>query len=136
MSSSKKQAPQRPLSPHLTVYRPQISSVMSILHRITGVGLSVGLLGLVAFVVAVARGQESYYLFIDILNSTLGLLVAFGVSVALFYHLFNGIRHLGWDAGHGFDIKSMTRTGYLVLLATVISTALFWLAIFSGGLPA
>ncbi len=133
MSSSKKQAPQRPLSPHLSIYRPQISSVLSIMHRITGVGLTVGLLGLVAFVAALARGAESYYLFLNMLQSKLGLLVAFGVSVALFYHFLNGIRHLGWDAGHGFDIKAMTRTGYLVLLGTAVSVAVFWAALITGG---
>src|SRR5688500_2907199 len=93
----------RPLSPHLQIYRWQITMVMSILHRITGVALAVGTLLLIWWLVAAAAGPDAFATAQDFLGSILGRLLLLGWSWALFYHLCNGIRHLAWDAGWGFE---------------------------------
>ena len=116
----------RPLSPHLQVYQPQLTSLMSILHRLSGVFLSLGTVVLAYWLVAAASGAESYQQAQDLLGSFLGLLLLFGWSFALFYHLCNGIRHLFWDIGLGMDIKMVYLSGKLVLLASFVLTALAW----------
>jgi succinate dehydrogenase / fumarate reductase cytochrome b subunit len=116
----------RPISPHLQVYKPQITSVMSILHRITGVALAVGTILLVAWIVAVVLGNEAYDRIGNIVGSWFGRLLLFGWTVALFYHLANGIRHLFWDAGYGFELRTTTLSGQAVLVATVVLTLLAW----------
>src|ERR1700674_1731333 len=108
----------RPLSPHLQIYRWQLTSVLSILHRATGVWLSAGAIPLVWWLVAAASGPEAYDGAEDFLGSWIGLLLLFGWTVALFYHLCNGIRHLVWDTGHGLDLRSVYMGGWLVLGAT------------------
>ena len=126
----------RPLSPHLQVYRPQITSVLSILHRITGVGLLVGLLLLTCWLVAAAGGAEDYAALQGFLASWFGRLLLFGFTVALFYHLCNGIRHLYWDAGHGFELDSVTRSGWMVLVGTLVLSVGSWALAYgmAGGL--
>ncbi len=122
----------RPLSPHLQIYRPQITSMMSILHRITEVMLSLGAFGLAWWLVAVSRGGESYATVAGLLASPLGKIALFGFSLALIYHLLNGIRHLLWDAGWGFQIPQVYRSGYVVAGLTVVLTALIWFVALRG----
>src|ERR687892_1500300 len=101
----------RPLSPHLQVYRPQLTSVLSISHRVTGVALAVGTLLLVYWLVSAAAGPDSYATAQSVIGSWLGIVLLFGWTYALFYHLCNGIRHLFWDAGYGFELPTVYRTG-------------------------
>ena len=89
----------RPLSPHLQVYRPQMTSVMSILHRAAGVVLTTGTLIMAAWLVSLALGKEAYDVVVMVIGHPLGQFVLFGYSVALIYHALNGVRHLGWDLG-------------------------------------
>ena len=117
----------RPLSPHLQIYRWQLTSVLSILHRFTGIALTVGTILLVWWLVAAANGQEPFEAVQAFLGSWIGLLLLFGWSVALFYHLCNGIRHLWWDTGHGLDLRSVYRSGWAVLAGTGLLTILAWI---------
>jgi succinate dehydrogenase / fumarate reductase cytochrome b subunit len=116
----------RPLSPHLQVYRPQITSVMSISHRITGVALAVGTLLLVWWIGSAAAGPEAYATAQAFIGSWFGKLLLAGWSFCLFYHLCNGIRHLFWDAGKGFELETMAMTGKLAIAAAVVLTVLAW----------
>jgi succinate dehydrogenase / fumarate reductase cytochrome b subunit len=118
----------RPLSPHLQIYRPQISSALSILHRISGVALSVGALLLVCWLVSAATGDAAYDGLSGFLRSWLGVLLLFGWTVALWYHFCTGLRHLAWDAGYGFDLPTMHLTGKAVLAATAVLTVFTWIA--------
>ncbi|MCK8514756.1 succinate dehydrogenase, cytochrome b556 subunit [Methylonatrum kenyense] len=125
---------QRPLSPHLQVYRPQLTSAMSICHRISGVALSVGTLLLTYWLVAAAAGPEAYARAQSVLGGFFGSLILFAFTGALFYHLCNGIRHLMWDAGYGFNIPTVYRSGYAVMIAAAVLTVLVWLlALLFGG---
>ena len=119
----------RPLSPFMIgpYYKPQLTSMLSITHRLTGVGLVVGLLVLVYWLVAVAAGPEAYANALHVLNSPFMVLLLFLWTWALFYHLCNGIRHLFWDAGYGFEIETAYKSGKAVVAASVILTGLFWL---------
>ncbi len=116
----------RPLSPHLQVYRPQITSTLSILHRLTGVVLAFGTLLLTYWLVAAASGPEAFDTAQGLIGSFFGRLLLFGWSFALFYHLCNGIRHLIWDAGYGFEIEAATRSGWMVVGASVVLTLATW----------
>ncbi len=118
--------PQRPLSPHLQVYRPQITMVMSISHRITGVVLSLGALGVAAWLLAVAGDAQTYASISALFASLPGKLLLFAFSAALMYHLLNGIRHLIWDTGRGLEIAQFYRSGHTVLVLTVLATAGLW----------
>ena len=118
----------RPLSPHLQVYKPQITSLLSILHRLTGVGLGLGMLLLAWWLIAAAVGPEAFEAAQGLVGSIIGRLILFGFTVAFFYHLANGIRHLAWDAGYGFELPSLTRSGWLVVAATVVLTVVAWVA--------
>jgi succinate dehydrogenase / fumarate reductase cytochrome b subunit len=117
----------RPLSPHLQVYRPQFTTILSILHRMTGVALGLGALGLVAWLAALAAGPEAFGVAQAIARSWLGCLVLVGFTWALFYHLCNGIRHLFWDAGMGFELETARLSGYTTAAASFVLTALAWL---------
>jgi len=118
----------RPLSPHLQIYRWQLTSVLSVLHRATGVALSAGTILLVWWLVAAASGPEAYEGVQDFLGSWIGLLLLFGWTVSLFYHLCNGIRHLVWDAGHALDLESTYVGGWIVVGATATLTLVAWIA--------
>ena len=120
---------QRPLSPHLQVYRPQMTSVMSIMHRAAGIVLTTGTLVMTAWLVSLAIGAESYGIVAAFLAHPLGQFVLFGYSVALIYHAMNGIRHLGWDIGIGLTIPEVYRNGQLVLILTAVLTAALWAAV-------
>lgn len=116
----------RPLSPHLQVYKPQLTSVTSILHRASGFALSVGLVLLTWWLVAAAYGPNAYSDFTRFINSEIGLVLMFGWTLAFYYHLANGIRHLFWDSGFLFKIRNAYAAGYFVLLMTAVLTALTW----------
>jgi succinate dehydrogenase / fumarate reductase cytochrome b subunit len=116
----------QPLSPHLQIYRWQLTSVMSILHRLTGIALAVGAILLVSWIGAASDGPASFAKMQWFLGSPGGLTVMFGWSVALFYHLCNGIRHLCWDTGRGLELKSVYASGYAVLVATAALTIVAW----------
>ena len=116
----------RPLSPHLQIYRWQLTSVLSILHRASGVALSLGTLLLVWWLVAAASGPGPYENVQWFLGSWVGLLLLFGWSLALFYHLCNGLRHLCWDTGHGLDLRSVYASGWAVLAGTALLTVIAW----------
>jgi succinate dehydrogenase / fumarate reductase cytochrome b subunit len=118
---------ERPLSPHLQVYRPQLTSVLSILHRITGVALAVGTLLLAWWLLAAASGPSAFASAQAFLASWIGRLLLFGWSFALFYHLCNGIRHLFWDAGLGFELKNAYASGWCVVAASAAVTLLAWI---------
>ena len=117
---------ERPLSPHLQVYRPQLTSVMSILHRATGVALAAGLLLLVCWLLAIASGSAAYDAVQAFNAHWVGRILLFGWSFALFYHLCNGIRHLAWDVGRGYELEDAYRSGWLVAAASLILTVLAW----------
>ncbi|MAI07223.1 MAG: succinate dehydrogenase, cytochrome b556 subunit [Alphaproteobacteria bacterium TMED87] len=119
--------PHRPLSPHLQVYNLPLTALLSISHRITGVSLTLGVTLLTLWVFSAALGEEEYNLFSLVLNFWLGKLVLFGFSVALFYHLCNGIRHLFWDIGMNFDLRKTMLADFAVLFSSIILTTLVWL---------
>ncbi len=116
----------RPLSPHLQIYKPQISSVLSILHRLTGIALALGTLLLVWWLIAVATGPTAFADVQDFIGSIVGRLLLLGWTYALFYHLCNGIRHLVWDAGWGFELNVATASGWLVVVASIVLTVICW----------
>ncbi len=126
-------ANQRPLSPHLQVYRWQITMTMSILHRVTGMALTVGAFALAWWLLAMAAGGESALRAAGCLASPLGKVALFGFTACLVYHLLNGIRHLLWDAGWGFEIPEVYKSGYTVAALTVVFTALIWWAALGAG---
>lgn len=116
----------RPLSPHLQVYKPQLTSMLSITHRATGVALAIGTLLLVWWLVAAASGEDAFSIVQGFIGSWLGTLMLLGWSFALFYHLCNGIRHLFWDAGRGFELDSAYASGRAVVAGAVVLTVLAW----------
>ena len=117
----------RPLSPHLQVYKPQLTTFMSITHRATGIALAVGTLMLVCWLIAAATGETAFNEVQAFLGSIVGRLLLLGWSFALFYHLCNGLRHLFWDAGKGFDIETAYMTGRIVIAASILLTIGAWL---------
>ena len=123
----------RPLSPHLSIYRWPISMTFSILHRMTGVALSIGLVAWVFWLESIAFGEASYQMMAGWINTPVGKLMLLGWSFSLFFHLSNGIRHLFWDFGLGFETRQADRSAWLVLIATVVLTGSYWLVV-SGGL--
>ncbi len=116
----------RPLSPHLQVYKPQFTSVLSITHRATGIALAVGTLLLVWWIVAAATGESAFADVQAFIGSWIGRLLLLGWSFAVFYHLCNGIRHLFWDAGKGFELETAYMSGKLVVGAAIVLTILAW----------
>jgi succinate dehydrogenase cytochrome b subunit len=116
----------RPLSPHLQVYRLPLTGIISICHRMTGVILAVGVVFFVGLLLAVAGGPDSFAPLQVLLDSLLARIVLFLWSYALFFHLCHGIRHLVWDAGHGFDKETMDKFALLELAASVGVTLLVW----------
>jgi succinate dehydrogenase / fumarate reductase cytochrome b subunit len=116
----------RPLSPHLQVYKPQLTSVLSITHRATGVALAAGTLLLVWWIVAAATGEEYFNFVQGIMASWVGLIVLSGFSWAVFYHLCNGIRHLFWDAGYGFELETAYKSGWATVISSFVLTGATW----------
>jgi succinate dehydrogenase / fumarate reductase, cytochrome b subunit len=116
----------RPLSPHLQIYRPQLTSMLSILHRATGIALAVGALYLAVWVMC-AMSPRSYAAFESFNGSIVGRFVLGGWLFSMFYHLCNGIRHLFWDAGYGFELKDAYRSGWIVVAVSLVATVLSWI---------
>ncbi len=112
----------RPLSPHLGIYRPQITSVLSILHRATGVALYIGAFVLAGFIITLGYGEAGFSKAIELFKTPVGTVVLFAWIFCLYYHLCNGIRHLMWDMGKGFDLLSVTISGLLVLFVSLTLT--------------
>lgn len=119
---------ERPLSPHLQIYKWQLTMAMSILHRGTGLALAGGTIFLVWWLVAAASGDQAFAAANWFFGSWLGLIFLFGWCFSFFYHLCNGIRHLAWDAGYGFEIPTAYASGYVVMAATVVLTLVAFVA--------
>ncbi len=117
----------RPLSPHLQIYRPQLTMVLSFLHRLTGIALAPGAVLLVYWLLAVAAGPARFVTAQSLMGSWFGTVVLVGFSYALFYHLCNGIRHLCWDAGWGFDLDTAYASGWAMVGASIVLTAAAWM---------
>ncbi|MGC2413951.1 MAG: succinate dehydrogenase, cytochrome b556 subunit [Stellaceae bacterium] len=117
----------RPLSPDLQIYRPQLTSVLSITHRLTGIALSIGSPLLVCWLIAAAAGPSAYASLHGFLASWLGLLLLLGWTFSLFFHLCNGIRHLFWDAGYGFDLQTIYASGWAVVAISIGLTLTAWI---------
>jgi succinate dehydrogenase / fumarate reductase, cytochrome b subunit len=114
----------RPLSPHLQIYKPQITSILSITHRLTGFGLMFGIVFLVGFIYALSCGAFAYRQYLEILQWPFVVFMKYAMILALSFHFYNGIRHLMWDIGCGLSIQALTISGWLVLALTVFSTIL------------
>lgn len=123
----------RPLSPHIQVYRPQITSVLSILHRITGVALTFGTLFLTWWLVSAAYGPEAFDTSQAFLGSWFGHLLLWGFTFSLFYHLGNGIRHLAWDFGWGFELPDVRKSGLAVVAIAAVLTLITLIAAYAAG---
>jgi succinate dehydrogenase / fumarate reductase cytochrome b subunit len=117
----------RPLSPDIQIYRPQLTSVLSITHRLTGVALSIGSPLLVYWLIAAAAGPSAYATLHNFLASWLGLLLLLGWTFSLFFHLSNGIRHLFWDAGYGFELQTIYASGWAVVALSIGLTLTAWI---------
>jgi succinate dehydrogenase / fumarate reductase cytochrome b subunit len=123
MAEQAKATRARPLSPHLQIYRWPVSMATSITHRVTGVGLALGTLVVAWWLIAAASGAEAYDTFSTYARSPLGLLILLGFVWSLSFHLLNGIRHLIWDAGLGFNLKAAERVGVLIYALSLIMAA-------------
>ena len=127
---------ERPLSPHLSIYRPQINMVMSIAHRITGGALYFGTLLLAAWLMAVATGPKAFDFVNTLFSHPLGKLVLAGYSWALIHHMLGGIRHMIWDTGRGLSIGAVNALGWLTIIGSLGLTAALWAGAYAlrGGL--
>lgn len=123
---SQRSSSSRPLSPHLQIYKPQITSTLSILHRITGLWLAVAATVLVFWLYALAFDPSVYAAITAFFSGLFGKIVLFSWLVAFNYHLCNGIRHLFWDAGKGFELPQVYRSGYFVLVAALVLSGIIW----------
>jgi succinate dehydrogenase / fumarate reductase cytochrome b subunit len=117
----------RPLSPHLQVYKVQITSLLSILHRSTGIVLFGGAFGVAGWFIAPALGSQAYEFCQQALLHPVGLICLAGLSFSFFYHLCNGIRHLAWDAGYGYEMPAVRLTGWIVIISALSLTLLTWI---------
>ena len=122
----------RPLSPHLQIYKPQLTSVLSIMHRFSGAFLCMGVGGIILWLYGVANEPKCFSWLLAMGQTFWGKVFLFLMVYAFFYHLANGLRHLMWDAGYGFDLKTTYRTGWLVVGASFVLTLLYWI-LFQGG---
>jgi succinate dehydrogenase / fumarate reductase cytochrome b subunit len=132
MSDAKAQprGPQdRPMSPHLQVWRWHVTMATSILHRATGMALYLGVLVVAGWVIALASGPDAFSTYRALLGSPLGVLVMFGLTVAFLYHLANGVRHLVWDSGKGFEPKTADMTGWAAIAFGVVAAVLIWIIV-------
>lgn len=124
----------RPLSPHLQIYRLPLTVVLSIAHRITGAFLVAGVLLVVALLAAAAAGPQAYETVHGQVAAWYGQVILFLSTFALFFHLCNGVRHLAWDAGYGYEYPTVNQTAYIALGATIALTLLVWIvALIAGG---
>ena len=118
----------RPLSPHLTIYRWPITMTLSILHRLTGVALSAGLVILTIWLLALSIGAAAYEPVFALLGTIIGKLALVGFSFAFFFHFCNGIRHLFWDVGKGFEMRQVNASAWSVIVVSLALTLLFWMS--------
>jgi succinate dehydrogenase / fumarate reductase cytochrome b subunit len=123
----------RPLSPHLGIYRWQIGNTLSILHRITGVALAFGFLALTFWLISLAGGEASYRSAARLFASAVGLVCLFGWTFSFLFHLFNGVRHLCWDAGLGFERRERHASGWIAVCAALCATLAAWALLWHGG---
>lgn len=121
----------RPLSPNIQIYRPQLTSVLSIANRITGVALSACAVFLVIWLLAAAAGPDSYATVHAFIKSWVGQVLLFGCTFAFFLHFCGGIRHLAWDAGYGFSLRAIYTSGWAVVAVSITLTVLAWVIGFS-----
>ena len=124
---------QRPLSPHLQIYKWQVQMVTSILHRATGIALSVGALVFVWGLVALAAGEDAFNQFKTCMGSPLGIILLIGWTWSFFYHLCNGIRHLLQDAGAGYTIVQFVRSSWLSVIVSLLLTLIVWGYVLTAG---
>jgi succinate dehydrogenase / fumarate reductase cytochrome b subunit len=125
----------RPLSPHLQVYRWQIGNTLSMVHRLTGVALALGLVALCYWLASLAAGEESYAAAMRLFSSPLGLLILFGWTFAFFFHLLNGLRHLFWDAGYGFERTQRHASAWFAIGGALVLTAVVSGVLWHGAHP-
>jgi len=124
----------RPLSPHLQVYKIQITSLLSILHRGTGIVLYGGAILWVGWLLVLSSGQQSYESMQSFVFHPLGLVVLLGLTFSFFYHFCNGLRHLLWDAGYGFEMTTVRRSGWFVVISTFVLTISSWVLAMTWGM--
>jgi len=117
----------RPLSPHLSIHKKILTSVFSIFHRITGIGLSVGSVLIAIWVSLIALGPKFFFIFELLANSLIFKSILFLWTLGIFYHLFNGTRYLLWTYGLGMDLKTVYNSGYFILFLTLVATIFVWL---------
>ena len=122
----------RPTSPHLGIYRWQIGNTLSILHRLTGVALAFGLVALCYWLVSLGGGEQSYAEAANLFASPVGLIGLVGWTFAFLYHLLNGVRHLFWDAGYGFERTPRHASGWFAVLGSIALTLCIWGSIWAG----
>ena len=118
---------QRPVAPHLQIWRWTLPLALSIVHRMTGAALYLGTALLVWWLVAAAIGPDQFETAQAVFSSWLGLLILFGFSWALFQHLLGGLRHLMWDTGYGLDLPTVFASGWVVAVGAVVLTVLLWI---------
>ena len=116
-----------PLSPHLQIYRWHISSLLSIIHRISGVINLLALILIFFWLIVLSFGESNYELFLLIINSFFGKFILIGFTWSMSFHLLSGIRHLAWDLGYGFEIKTANVSGIIVIICSLVLTIIFWL---------
>ena len=121
----------RPLSPHLQVYKPQLTSMTSIMHRITGFALFVGCFMLTCWLLAISSSGSHFHDFQKFITSGFGKFLMAGWTFALVYHLLNGIRHLIWDTGKNLSIQGAYRTGWAVIIGSVLVTVVILMKAYS-----
>ena len=126
------QATARPLSPHMTIYRWPVTMMTSITHRFTGVGLAVGAVILAWWLVSISNGPEGWQSFHAVSDTPLGLLVLFGLTWSLIYHFLNGVRHLAWDLGYGFDKRLAERNSVMIFALSIIAALAVFAAAWTG----
>ena len=116
-----------PLSPHLQIYRWHISSLLSIIHRISGVINLLALILIFFWLIILSFGENNYELFLLVINSFFGKFILIGFTWSMTFHILSGIRHLAWDLGYGFEIKTANISGVIVIISSLVLTILFWL---------
>ena len=116
-----------PISPHLQIYRWHISSLLSIIHRISGVINLLALILIFFWLLSLSFGESNYELFLLIINSFFGKFILIGFTWSMSFHILSGIRHLAWDLGYGFEIKTANISGIIVIICSLVLTIIFWL---------
>ena len=116
-----------PVSPHLQIYRWHISSLLSITHRISGVINLLALILIFFWLLGLSFGESNYELFLLIINSFFGKFILIGFTWSMSFHILSGIRHLVWDLGYGFEIKTANISGIIVIICSLVLTIIFWL---------